>query len=334
MKNNLNEKITCTASPASSSLSPRNTISESSRVNSSQAEIPNSFPKSVNSKPESKNEEIPENSSNSIETKPVLNFKLDQKCCFQIQTSCLFKSNSGIIPKPFTVDSVDTFIDADSIIDYGSLATTQPIDVDEALGALDSLKFIRNEDKLSDPSSVWAKNEKFSKSSFSISKLNEYKANKDREVNLWQLRSKFDLKGQNCSKNEDDDSQKIENTKNKIKSDDNVEENPICPTILPKLPSKKNSSVNIFYEFSQKIDDTDKTSQVELEIVKGCNESVKCSNESDAASRFDGEWGSGWTSPLTAGTSSDGNLDEEEQFKGGDSEEDDITWKAEDQRLI
>jgi hypothetical protein len=54
----------------------------------------------------------------------------------------------------------------------------------------------------------------------------------------------------------------------------------------------------------------------------------------------DGEWDSGWTTPLTVGTSSEGNLDEEEDgFKTGtstneDSEEDEITWKADQNRWV
>jgi hypothetical protein len=294
----------------------------------------------VNSKPESKLEKRSSQKKPEIETKLVPKFRLDQKCCSQIpnsssllKTSSLFNKKSEIIPEPFTVDSVDTFIDADSIIDYGSLATTQPIDVDEALGALDSLKCISNEDNLSDPISLWAKNKMLSESSFTISKLNESIEKKEREVNLWQLRSKFDLKNENCLKHEVlNDSQKIDESKNIIKSDDDVEEKPIRATILPKLASKKTSSIDVCYKFPRKIEASDEISQIEVEVVKGCDESVKCSNESDAASRFGGEWGSGWTSPLTGGTSSEGNLDEEDGFKTGDSEEDEITWKAEDQR--
>ena len=85
-----------------------------------------------------------------LNPRPAANFNLNEKVSNLI-SSLANRAKPGYLShatKPFSVDDVKTFIDADSIIDYGSLATTQPIDVDEALGALDSLKFVKAEQKL------------------------------------------------------------------------------------------------------------------------------------------------------------------------------------------
>jgi len=282
-----------------------------------------------NPRPESQNEN-PKPESLKPESKcqnarPVANFILNEKVSIPATSRVTpakpgyFCNNNNLSAlRPFTVDSVKTFIDAESIIDYGSLATTQPIDVDEALGALDSLKFARADAKLADSRTA----------EISMEELKESIAKKEKEVQLWQTKNRFQRKDLVPTKNDG----KVGRVENKSP----VPEKPICPTILPKLNSNKASSVDIYYEFAQKSDDAvDGASQVEVEIVKGSDVSVN--DTDDVMSGFDGEWGSGWTSPLTAGTSSDGNLDEEDGFKTGNSaadSEEEVTWKAEDKRFF
>ena len=254
-----------------------------------------------------------------LNPRPAANFNLNEKVSNQI-SSLANRAKPGYLShatKPFSVDDVKTFIDADSIIDYGSLATTQPIDVDEALGALDSLKFVKAEQKLPE---------------LSNQELRERVARKEKEVELWQTKNSLRPNGQVAAAKQQLPSVDLV-AETGTKSSSAEAEKPICPTILPSLSSsnKKASSVDIFFVFSAKVDDA---STVEVEIVKGGGSDAN--DTDDVISGFDGEWGSGWTSPLTAGTSSDGNLDDEDGFKTGNSladSEEEMTWKAEDKRF-
>ena len=283
---------------------------QSSRLNSN--DVTNQLKPEVGSK----NKEG-KNLIKSSDTKPVVaKFNLSEKVSHPV----LPTSNNGQFKngyftnnlemsaalRPFTVDSVKTFIDADSIIDYGSLATTQPIDVDEALGALDSLKFGRKDTRMSNHKMVTNSN---MRREIDVDALKESVARKEAETKLWRKKDVLELKiVQRCN--------------------GEVVEKPILPTIIPKMTSGKGLSPEPSPELSQNFD-SDGTSQVEVEIVKGS----EVSDTDDVISGLDGEWCIGWTSPLTAGTSSDGNLDEEDGFKTGNStadSEEEITWKASD----
>jgi len=282
---------------------------------------------SLNAKPTSNLNISSQKVIDEVDSKPVPKFNLNHEVSFQMSRTVastttaaripsIFEKKSScvntVLPKPFTVDSVDTFIDADSPIDYGSLATTLvPIDVDEALGALDSLKFLRtNDTKTSDSNSASrARNEKLFEAYTANLKLNNYQnfSKRQKEINLWQTRKPlFDF-----------NTKHIKEVKKEV---ENNIETPICPTILEKLSPRKNLDEICSQDCAN----------VEVEIVKGSDD-----GEDDVSQRGEGEWGSGWTTPLTVGTSSDGNLDEDDGFKtgnsaAGDSEEDEVTWKAED----
>ena len=182
-------------------------------------------------------------SSQETDSKPVPKFNLNREVSTHLSSkvSSHEKGPAGL-PKPFTVDAIDTFIDAECSIDYGSLATTLPIDVDEALGALDSLKFLRSDEKSC--SKNWMKNYQ----RFESTLKNCNVANKQREINLWQSRNPFELKKNVLAKS-------VDNTETEI----DVVETPICPIIVESL---KTQSADDLQNFPQ-------GRKVNVEIMKG-----------------------------------------------------------------
>ena len=187
-------------------------------------------------------------SSQETDLKPVPKFNLNREVSVHhsSKVSSHEKGPAGL-PKPFTADAIDTFIDAECSIDYGSLATTLPIDVDEALGALDSLKFLRSDEKSSTKN--WMKNYQRFESTL---KLNCSVANKQREINLWQSRNPFELKKTWVL------AKSAENTETEVEA----AETPICPIIVESLSSLKTQSADDLQNLPQ-------GRKVNVEIIKG-----------------------------------------------------------------